>query len=215
MLPCEPPLSSSESLEARQGTFHEEDLLELFSTSVLSTRSRSGIGPSRLLYRDVIATDVESKADFSWLLRSIPMPVLEEYGSPNWWIAGTASTVRRYKMQQCNFFPNMGRTPMRTQHLGLLSGFVMAVWFIQAPQDATAGSLRKFLSDSGKAISKGAEDVSNLAKRGAKDVGNGLKEGADGGARAIRKAGSSVDNAIRKAEEDTCSSERQALRCPR
>jgi len=100
---------------------------------------------------------------------------------------------------------------MRTRHLALLTACLLAVWTIQAPQDAMAGRLKKFLNDSGEAISKGAKDVGNIVEEGAKDVGNAVKEGAEGGARAIRKAGSDADNP----GEDRCFSDRQARRCPR
>jgi hypothetical protein len=104
---------------------------------------------------------------------------------------------------------------MRTHDLALLSAFLFAVWSIQAPQDGMAGRLKKFLNDSGEAISKGAEDLGTMVKEGAKDVGNTVKEGAEGSARAIRKVGSDAGRATKKAGEDTCFSDRHARPCSR
>lgn len=102
---------------------------------------------------------------------------------------------------------------MRTRHHVLMTACLLAVWSIQAPQDATAGGLKKFLNDSGEAISRGAEDVGDFVSEGAKDVGKAVRKGAEGSARAIRKAGSDADHAIKKAGDDTCVGDRQARRC--
>jgi hypothetical protein len=100
---------------------------------------------------------------------------------------------------------------MRAHYFGLLSACLLAVLSMQAPENANA-SLKKFLNESGEAISKGAKDVGHVVKEGVKDVGIAVKQGAEGGARAVRKAGSDADNAIKKAE-DTCFSDRHARRC--